>query len=212
MKILALEFSSERRGVAVFDAGVVRGAVAATGHVPGAMELIEAALREAGVEREAIECIAIGIGPGSYTGIRTAIALAQGWELSRGVKLLGISSIDVLAATARAAGLRGAIWTAIDAHRGDFYSADCEVSDTGFEWMGSVKIIARNELLRVAGKMILGPEADHLGGIAMFPEAIQLGLLAAGRSEFVAGEKLEPIYLREAHFVKAPPPRAAALR
>jgi len=46
----------------------------------------------------------------------------------------------------------------------------------------------------------------------MFPEAIQLGLLAAGRSEFVAGEKLEPIYLREAHFVKAPPPRAAALR
>jgi len=36
------------------------------------------ALKQAGLEREAIDCIAVGLGPGSYTGIRSAIALAQG--------------------------------------------------------------------------------------------------------------------------------------
>ena len=58
-------------------------------------EMIEQALRETAVSREAIECIAVGIGPGSYTGIRAAIALAQGqWsaaaaELSQALSVLG---------------------------------------------------------------------------------------------------------------------------
>ncbi len=41
----------------------------------------------------------------------------------------------------------------------------------------------------------------------VFPRAATLGQLAAGRADFVSGEKLEPIYLRETKFVKAPPPR-----
>jgi len=39
------------------------------------------------------------------------------------------------------------------------------------------------------------------------PTAAMLARLAAERSDFIAGEKLEPIYLRETSFVKAPPPR-----
>ena len=64
--------------------------------------MIESALRQAGLEREEIECIAVGLGPGSYTGIRAAIALAQGWQLARGVKLLGVSSAECLATQAQA--------------------------------------------------------------------------------------------------------------
>jgi hypothetical protein len=41
----------------------------------------------------------------------------------------------------------------------------------------------------------------------VFPRAAVLGQLALGRSDFVAGDKLEPIYLRETNFVKAPPGR-----
>ena len=48
--------------------------------------------------REAIEAIAVGLGPGSYTGIRAAIALAQGWQLAREVKTLGVSSVAAMAA------------------------------------------------------------------------------------------------------------------
>ena len=207
MKILALEFSSERRGVAVLDDGTVRGAALATGHAPSAMALVEEALRQAGLEREAVERIVVGLGPGSYTGIRASIALAQGWALARGVGLLGLSSAEALAATAHATGLRGPIRLAIDAQRGDFYRADYELSDAGFNLIEPLRIVGRDELLQSAGKTIIGPEADRLGGTQMFPDAAQLGLLSVGREDFVAGESLEPIYLRETNFVKAPPLR-----
>ena len=52
---------------------------------------------------EEIDCLAIGIGPGSYTGIRAAISIAQAWQLARSVNLLSISSVDCLAAAAQPA-------------------------------------------------------------------------------------------------------------
>jgi len=64
-----------------------------------ALGMIESVLREAGLEREQIDVIAVGLGPGSYTGIRTALSIAQGWQLARGVKLLGISSAGVSCST-----------------------------------------------------------------------------------------------------------------
>src|SRR3954449_7815273 len=100
MKILAVEFSSERRSVAVVENGRVLGeAFEMGGRV--AIGLVERALAEAKVEREQIECIAVGIGPGSYTGIRGAISLAQGWQLARDIKLLSISSVECMAAQAQ---------------------------------------------------------------------------------------------------------------
>ncbi len=207
MKILALEFSSERRAVAVLDGVSLCRATAAIGHTPSAMEMVEEVLRQAAWQREDIECIAVGLGPGSYTGIRMTIALAQGWALARGVKLLGVSSAEVLAATARAVGLRGLIRLEIDAQRGDFYRADYELSATAESLIEPLKIVGRDELLQSFNGTIVGPEADLLGGTQLFPDAAQLGLLANKRADFVSGESLEPIYLRETSFVKAPPPR-----
>ncbi len=177
------------------------------GHEPSAMAMIEEILRQAAWDHEAIECIAVGLGPGSYTGIRSAIALAQGWALARDVRLLGISSVEVLAATARAEGLRGAIRFVIDAQRGDFYRADYDLDVAAARLTEPLAIVGRDELLRTSGGTIVGPEADELGGTRMFPDAAQLGLLADGQKNFVVGESLEPIYLRETNFVKAPPPR-----
>ena len=84
MTILALEFSSEQRSVAIVrgragDAASVISEVVETG-AGGTMafEMIQAALREAKLEREQIEVLAIGLGPGSYTGIRVALSIAQG--------------------------------------------------------------------------------------------------------------------------------------
>jgi len=116
MKILALEFSSPQRSVAVVHAAGVPPPGAApsavevieTGQLPTkAIGMAEEALRQAQLEREQIECLAIGLGPGSYTGIRAAIALSQGWQLARKVKLAGISSADVVAAQAQADSIVG---------------------------------------------------------------------------------------------------------
>jgi hypothetical protein len=60
------------------------------------------------------------------------------------------------------------------------------------------------------GAIFLGPEVSTWfpEARALFPRASTLGRLAQTRREFLPGEKLEPIYLRETNFVKAPPPRA----
>src|SRR5436190_13040757 len=105
MKILALEFSSEERSVAVVGNGTVLGEARETaGKDTQAFGLIEAALAEAGVEREQIECVAVGLGPGSYMGTRIGIAIAQGWQLALGVKTAGVSSAEALARQAAEGG------------------------------------------------------------------------------------------------------------
>ena len=121
MKILALEFSSPARSVAVAVDGVVRGL--AGEHAQRDMHafaLIESVLHESGVDRAGIECVAIGLGPGSYAGIRMAIAVAQGWQLARGVKLLGLSSADCAAAQAVGQGAGKTFTLAVDG-----FSARC---------------------------------------------------------------------------------------
>src|ERR1041385_9283493 len=76
MKILALEFSADVRRVAIADEqNGLAYAMETGGRETRAFALIESALRESKVAREQIDCIAVGVGPGSYTGIRQAIAI-----------------------------------------------------------------------------------------------------------------------------------------
>ena len=126
MKILAVEFSSECRSVALLQDGTVLGRAAETGgrRVIG---LVEEALQQAGCEREEVETIAVGLGPGSYNGIRGAIAFAQGWQLGRGVNLLGVSSVECLAARAGMEKIFGPVNIVVDAQRNEFYLARFEI-------------------------------------------------------------------------------------
>lgn len=214
MKILALDFSSPQRSVAVLNGAAAPGVEvvdAAPGRDMKPFALIESALRQAGLEREAIECLAIGIGPGSYTGIRVALALAQGWQLATGVKLLGISSPAIIAAKAMAAGVRGKFNVVIDAQRGEFYLAGYEAVNGGLQETVALQLATATTVAeRVAcGEPVVGPEVTRWfpEGQTVFPQALTLARLAVSRHDFLPGEKLEPIYLRETTFVKAPPSR-----
>lgn len=210
MTILALEFSSEQRSVALARDGVVLAeACELGGRDTKAFALIEKVLAAAKIAREEIEVIAVGLGPGSYTGIRAAIAVAQGWQLARGVKLLGISSAECLAAQAQAEKIFGRVNVVIDAQRGEFYVATWEILDTSLVKILPLKIVpaAEIEARKLAGEICVGPAAEPV----LFPSAAWLARLAAGRNDFVAGEKLEPVYLRETNFVKSPPSRQIPL-
>jgi tRNA threonylcarbamoyladenosine biosynthesis protein TsaB len=210
MKILALEFSSEQRSVALVDSGRVAGRASESGgRQTRAFALIDAALREAVWEREAIECIAVGLGPGSYTGIRAAIALAQGWQLARSVHVLGVGSVDCLVAQAHSEGVRGSVHFLIDAQRGEFYCGTAELAQPGPR-LSPLHIIGLEEArVLPVGALIVEPGLLQLfpGARARCPDAAALGKLASARSDFVSAEKLEPVYLRAVSFVKAPQPR-----
>ena len=214
MTILALEFSSPQRSVAVLRAG---GATAAAeviesgGNGTNAFGMIERVLAEAKLERGQIEVIAAGLGPGSYTGIRVALSIAQGWQLARGVKLLGVSSAECLATQAQAERIFGRVNVVIDAQRGECYLAAYDVSTDNWREVEPLKILSPAEIPPPpgAGEIFIGPEATRWfpAGKILFPRAAALAELAARRSNFTPGEKLEPIYLRETSFVKAPAPR-----
>ena len=224
MKILALEFSSPQRSVAVVDAignappsplPPALSEVVETGSLrANALGMIDAALRQAQVEREQIECLAVGLGPGSYHGIRLAIAVAQGWQFAAGqdrVKLLGISSAECIASQARDDGRLGALTVVIDAQRGEFYVATYDLTPQGCAEIQPLQITTQADLLRRQrmGETLVGPDVSHrLDAVRkVFPRAATLGRLAIGRSDFIPGEKLTPIYLRETNFVKALPLR-----
>jgi tRNA threonylcarbamoyl adenosine modification protein YeaZ len=217
MKILALEFSSPQRSVAVVHGAAdarplcLGGAIETGARSTNTLGLVEDALRQAQLDRAQIECLAIGLGPGSYNGIRLAIALAQGWQLARPVKLLGISSADCLAAEAQAEGIVGQVEIVIDAQRNEFYLAGYELSREARREIKPLRLATLPEVQarQQAGGIIIGPEVTNWfpGSRVLFPRAATLGQLVRDRTDFVPGEKLEPIYLRATQFVKAPPPR-----
>jgi len=176
--------------------------------------MIDAALRQDQVERDQIECLAVGLGPGSYHGIRLAISVAQGWQLAAGqerVRLLGIGSAACIASQAREEGLLGRVSVVIDAQRGEFYMAGYEITPQGWREIEPLHVTTHEDLLRrqKTGDRLIGPDiSNRFEGLRLiFPRAVALGNLALGRTDFVPGEKLEPIYLRETKFVKAPPAR-----
>jgi len=86
------------------------------------LPLIDAIVVEAGLKRSAIERIAVGVGPGSFTGLRVGIALAQGLGVGLGIDVFGIGSLQAMAAALPAAspGVRVPV---LDARRGEVFVA-----------------------------------------------------------------------------------------
>jgi tRNA threonylcarbamoyladenosine biosynthesis protein TsaB len=208
MTILALEFSSARRSVALArpDGTVLAEAVEQTsGRGTDALGLIEKALAQVALPRDAIEVIAVGLGPGSYTGIRAAIAVAQGWQLARGTSLLGIGSLEAMAAQAQAQQRFGLVNLVVDAQRGEFYLATWDISAAQRREVSPLSIVPASEVAdrQAAGSICVGPEMNP----PLFPAAAALATLAAARSDFLPGQLLQPIYLRQTAFLKSPASR-----
>jgi tRNA threonylcarbamoyladenosine biosynthesis protein TsaB len=193
MKILAVEFSSSRRGVAVWDTAGASGqpvllgsSVEVSGR--GALGLVAQALAEARTSREEIGVVAVGLGPGSYTGIRGAIALAQGWQLGRGVKLLGLGGVPCLAAQARAEGLRGAVNIIIDSQRNEFSLARWELGGDAARQTAPLRLAGLAEIQAMAhsGEVLIGPDILRWfpGAKNMHPCAVMLGRVALAHPGF----------------------------
>ena len=93
------------------------------GHAGRLLALVEAALDGAGAGWDDVERIAVGVGPGGFTGLRHGIATARALAQGRGLPLAGVSSLEALArGAARLAGDRPVL-AVIDARRGEVFAA-----------------------------------------------------------------------------------------
>ena len=205
--ILALEFSTDHRSVAVVRDGMVLGeSIQESGRSTRVFSLIADALKQAGIAPADVGVLALGIGPGSYTGIRLAISVAQGWSLAgeggQLVEIRTVSSFELMAET-----LVGKAWLAADAQRDEWAVAQVE---TG-QLISAARLIPTSELVALAAtERVVGPEVFQRLGVGQraYPEAVALGLLAESRGQVTAPEALEAVYLRAANFVKAPVSRS----
>ncbi len=95
------------------------------GHTTQSLTLASRLLKQAGIGWDAVGRIAVGVGPGTFTGLRVGVATARGLAQSLGIEVVGVSSLEVLAQAAlREPGspARGVL-AAIDARRGEAFAA-----------------------------------------------------------------------------------------
>jgi tRNA threonylcarbamoyladenosine biosynthesis protein TsaB len=162
--------------------------------VPGAMAL----LRQAGLDLGQLQAIAFGRGPGSFTGLRTACAVAQGLAWGAGLPVLPLDTLLAVAEDARAReGVRRVV-AVLDARMGEVYTAAWEHDGTAWREQTPAALCLPQQVVVPAGFMLAGnafaahgsrlpPAAGH---IAAWPTAAALLRLAPSR--FAAGEAVAP--------------------
>lgn len=93
-------------------------------HAQLIMPMIEDICQQSGIKPSQLDGIAFGKGPGSFTGLRIAISVAQGLSIATGAKLYGISSLEALAWQAMKSHDADHVLSIMNAHMGEvFYSA-----------------------------------------------------------------------------------------
>jgi tRNA threonylcarbamoyladenosine biosynthesis protein TsaB len=186
--ILSLDASTTRGSVAlVCDQRVIQEVFVDTPRGRGGA--LFSALEKILSEMAAIKRVIVGIGPGSYNGIRSAIAVAWGISCAREIPLVGISSLLGLD--------EGSYCTVGDARRGQYYFA--RVSDGKF--VAEPELLQKSQLLVAAqqtpGLPILAPAPIEFleGVIVRTPNAARLARLAADWEPNCP----QPMYLKAAH-------------
>ena len=223
MKLLALDSATDRLAL-----GVAHGAQAWHFNGPGGAQasatLIPSALaglEQCGLNCAALDAVACGIGPGAFTGVRTAVSVAQGLAFGAGKPVLAIDSLLIVAEDARqqaaAAGPPGAtfaLWVVMDARMDEVYAA--AYRHDGQAWQVS-QAPALYDLPRLAQCWQAEPPAALAGsalaacgkrlpaaGVPAWPQEADraAALLRLARQAWACGphrppEQLQPVYLRD---------------
>jgi tRNA threonylcarbamoyladenosine biosynthesis protein TsaB len=125
MKILAFDTATAATAVALRDGEAVLErrddppAGARPRHTSRLMPLIAELLEEAGWEWHQLDRVAVGVGPGTFTGLRIGVATARALAQARGLELVGVSTLESLSLNSDA----DAVCAVLDARRGEVFAA-----------------------------------------------------------------------------------------
>jgi tRNA threonylcarbamoyladenosine biosynthesis protein TsaB len=132
MHVLAIDTSSHVGTVALLADGVLVAEWSArvrASHGESLLPYVAQVLEAGGIALSAVDLFAVGLGPGSFTGVRIGIATAKGLALAQQKPIVGVGSLRVMAC---AAALPGAcVVTALDAYKTEVYGAAYALRDDG---------------------------------------------------------------------------------
>lgn len=217
MKMLAIETATEAPSVALGDGPDV-AAVASVrnprGHVEFVVPAIEFCFERAGWTPGDLDAVAVDVGPGLFSGLRTGLATAQAIAGAVGVPLVPVSSLDAVAFDAATG--RRRIWAVIDVRRGEVAVCPYRPVPGGVIRDGSVELCTPDEFrgmlqedrsdVLVVGEHRVLPEGSLVGfrslktGRPEYPSAVAVLAIARARldrDDVPHPEEVRPAYLRD---------------
>lgn len=210
MTLLAIDTSAAACAACVYDVAAGREIAREVrdigkGHAEHLLGVIETALARAGMDFQALDRIVVGIGPGSFTGIRVGVSAARGLALALKIPAVGVASLEAIAAEASALAGVPPVLAALDAGRGGIHAGiyDAAGSVLAAPWLSTPDEAAREAARHgavLAGSAAATVAAEADGGLAIVATAGLADIaiyarLGAGRA---VGQKPAPLYLRGA--------------
>ncbi len=218
-KILSLDTSTAVCTVAlsIGDEVIQRHEVAPREHAQLILPWVDALLSEAGMKLHDLDAIAVGRGPGSFTGLRIGVGVAQGLALGASLPIIIVSSLQIIAQTAFAQLNRDKILVAQDARMNEVYWAAYTSDDSGMmttvieeqlKLPSAVDLPSGNDSWCLVGdawevySLLLGERLQTIQFQStpdIVPKAEYLSQIAAklfAENKLVSPEEAMPIYLR----------------
>lgn len=219
MRILAIDTATEACSAALWNDATVSAhfELCPREHTQRILPMVQDILATGGAALTDLAALAYGRGPGSFTGVRIGIGIAQGLALGAGLPMIGVSTLMTMAQGAWRKTGATRVLAAIDARMGEVYWAEYIRDDAGV-WHGEEsEAVLKPEAVNARLKQLDGqwatvgtgwqawPEmgcgagATLVDGDTLLPAAedmlpIACSLLAQGNT--VAVENAEPVYLR----------------
>ena len=146
--ILALETSSKVSSVAVADENRIAAEISAQTrftHSETLLENVQAALKIAETDFENISAVAVGIGPGSFTGLRIGLATAKSFSYAWKIPIIGVPTTEALAY--HFSNTSSEVWQLIDAQKNSAYLGRFDCSENIPQQIDDIKILPIPEIL-----------------------------------------------------------------
>ncbi|HUO82066.1 MAG TPA: tRNA (adenosine(37)-N6)-threonylcarbamoyltransferase complex dimerization subunit type 1 TsaB [Gammaproteobacteria bacterium] len=218
MKLLAIDTATDACSAALLiDRDLrERSVLAPREHARLILPMIESLLDEAGMALVALDALAFGRGPGSFTGLRIAAGIVQGLALGADLPVVAVSDLAALAQGAMRRHGWPAVLAALDARMGEVYWGGYVHDEAGWAVPATAEAVSPPQAVRagrgpdwhgagpgwaVHGPALaaaLGREVPHDAGC--LPQASDVARLAVrdfARGAAVAADEALPVYLRD---------------
>ncbi|GLO60291.1 tRNA threonylcarbamoyladenosine biosynthesis protein TsaB [Vibrio sp. MACH09] len=219
-KILALDTSTENCSVALLVGNTcyTRSEVSPRGHTQKILPMVDEVLSEAGLTLNDVDALAFGRGPGSFTGVRIGIGIAQGLAFGADLPMIGVSTLKTMAQATYRKQAKASVACAIDARMSEVYWGRYQRQESG-DWIAideECVIAPENLLSQVESDDVTWTQAgtgwqayqqslESLAisveeGDVLYPEAEDIAFLAQfelQKGNTVTAEQASPVYLRD---------------
>lgn len=218
MKLLALDTSTEACSVALLYQGntLALDEVCPQQHSKRVLPMIDSMLAEAGINLTMLDGIVFGRGPGSFTGVRIGVSVAQGLAFGAGLPVFGVSTLAAMAQAAVRLHQATQIVAAIDARMAEVYLASFSCDATGVLQQLSPELAVKPQLLAPLGLYgdviavgtgwqtyaveLQRAQPARIASDILYPSAqdmLSLAVAAYADGLFVSAEQAEPVYVRD---------------